>query len=44
LIFNDEILDWAINHKNASLFMDDLMVKVYYTEGEFVGENFEPLL
>jgi hypothetical protein len=37
-------LDWAIHHKNLSLFVQDFRVETMISIGELVSENSEPLL
>jgi hypothetical protein len=37
-------LNWTINQKNVSVLLSDQMVEIGISEGNFVGENSEPLL
>jgi hypothetical protein len=39
-----DIMEWIIQHKNISLFLDDFSIETFYAGGEFVGENGEPLM
>ena len=41
---SDICLDWAKYRKNVSLLLEDYLVEYFYANGEFVGENSEPLL
>jgi hypothetical protein len=37
-------LDWAIYHKNISIFLPDIQAELNYAIGHFVGEDSKPLL
>jgi hypothetical protein len=39
-----DCIDWAKDHKNVSILFSDLLMELYYAEGELLGENCEPLL
>jgi hypothetical protein len=40
----DVCMDWAKNHKNASILLPEAFVADLYSVGEFLGPNSEPLL
>jgi hypothetical protein len=40
----DVCLDWAKYQKNVSVLLSDSVAELWYAQGVFLGENFEPLL